>query len=53
MEKQALVEMIDLFKEVFVEWVSKEFMALYEIQKQKKHFIKVFNKKAQRIKGAQ
>ena len=46
LEKKSLVEMIELFKEVFVEWVSREFIALYEIQKQKKHFIKVFNKKA-------
>ena len=38
------------FKEVFDDWVASEFLALYEIQQQKTHFIKVFNKKAAKAK---
>ena len=45
-EKQALVEMIDLFQEIFVDWVSKEFIALYQIQKRKKKFIQKCNELA-------
>ena len=43
--------MAQQFKEVFDDWVASEFLALYEIQQQKTHFIKVFNKKAAKAKS--
>ena len=45
MEKQALVEMIDLFKEVFIHLVSQEYKTLYVTIRQKQKFITILNNK--------
>ena len=44
MEKQALVEMIDLFKEVFIELVSHEYKTLCVTISQKQKFITLLNR---------